>query len=399
LAGSKIVPCPSGPAIVDTFRFSEALEAHAIPLADARVEGQPVGYWQILIGGEPVFPVIDDWSTLGGVVEEVLPRWVAVANRVQVWWQQYKRQLVWLLEHDIDTLRGESTAPTMPDLMTVVVPTSPIHSHPSTDVIEATLDSIVERLPGCEIVIAIDGVRPEQEAMRPAYDEYVRRLLLLAAFRYRNVVPVLLPEWGHQANTTRAALREVRTPTLLFVEHDCPLMGEIPLEALAGLILAGEANVIRLSHEASILEPYHHLMLDSEPRVVQGVPLTATIQWSQRPHLALTTFYRSILQRYFGLESRTMIEDLMHGVVQRAHTDGGWGMFRLFIYTPEGDIKRSTTTDGRGPEPKYDMWFKYDGDQPDWAPFPTTPYVQPGGGDDPTVDATDAGDVGTGDRA
>ena len=79
-----------------------------------------------------------------------------------------------------------------------------------------------------------------------------------------------------------------------------------------------------------------------------------------------------MLRRYFGAESRTMIEDVMHGVVQRAHVAGGWGMFRLFIYTPPGNIKRSTTSDGRGSEPKFDMKIEYDGETPEWGPTSTS---------------------------
>lgn len=372
MASARIVPCPSGPAIVDTFRFWEALEAGAIPIADARVEGTPEGYWHLLFGGTPPFPILDDWSRLPAVVDALLEAWPREANRIQAWWQRWRRDLVVRIEEDEDVLRDDSTAAELADLITVVIPTSPIPSHPSLAVLNETLDSLEERLPGCEIIIAADGVRPEQEHLRGRYEEYLRAMLRSLAFDRRNAVPLLLEGWGHQANTTKAALELVRTPLVLFVEHDCPLLGEIPFEEIGDLILAGEANVIRFSHEAGILDLHRHLMLDEEPREISGVPLTATIQWSQRPHLALTTFYRQIIRRYFGAESRTMIEDVMHGVVQRAHVDGGWGMFRLFIYTPPGDIKRSTTSDGRRDEPKFEMVMEYDDEQPEWGPRPSS---------------------------
>jgi hypothetical protein len=368
MAEAKIIPCPSGPAIVDTFRFWEALEAGAIPIADARCEGKPEGYWHILFGGEPPFPILDDWRALPQIARPLIESWPREANRIQAWWQRWRRDLVGRIEADVDALRDAGTEPELADLITVIVPTSPIHSHPALDVLNETLDSLEARLPGCEVIVVADGVRPEQEHLRERYGEYLRAMMRSLAFGQHNAVPLLLDEWGHQANATRAALALVRTPLVLFVEHDCPLVGEIPFAQLAEVILAGEANVIRFSHEASILEPYQHLMLDEEPRDILGVPLVATVQWSQRPHLALTTFYRQIIRRYFGVESRTMIEDVMHGVVQRAHVDGGWGMFRLFIYTPPGDIKRSTTSDGRGDEPKFEMVMEYDEEQPEWAP-------------------------------
>jgi hypothetical protein len=379
LAGARVAPCPSGPAIVDSFRLWEALEAGCVPVADARREGSKEGYWQRAFG-DPAFPILDDWSEFPLVARRIVDNWPSDANRVQAWWQRWQRDFTVSLDDTIDRLSGVGTPVALADLLTVMVPSSPIESHPSTAVLDETLDSIEERLPGVEVIVGFDGVRPEQAKFVGVYGEYVNRALTGFSFGRGNVTPVVLPEWGHQANVTRAMLDLVRTPVVLFVEHDCPLQGDIPFDALTGLVAAGEANVVRLLHEANILEPHRHLMLDDEPRDVAGVPLVGTIQWSQRPHLASTAYYRHILHRYFGRESRTMIEDVMHGVVQRAAEDGGWGMDRIFIYAPPGDMKRSTTSDGRGSEPKFDMLVAYDGDQPEWAPRPTVEtdeYRQP----------------------
>jgi hypothetical protein len=46
-------------------------------------------------------------------------------------------------------------------------------------------------------------------------------------------------------------------------------------------------------------------------------------------------------------------------------------MDRVFIYAPDGGYQRSTTSDGRGSEPKFSMWVEYDGDRPEWGPAPT----------------------------
>jgi hypothetical protein len=74
------------------------------------------------------------------------------------------------------------------------------------------------------------------------------------------------------------------------------------------------------------------------------------MQWSQRPHLASTAFYRQMIKNYFNPKSRTMIEDVIHGVViESCRKDAvmGWYSRRLWIYTPEGNIKRSYHLDGR----------------------------------------------------
>ena len=46
----------------------------------------------------------------------------------------------------------------MRDLVTVLIPVSPIPSHPSTEVLDVTIDSIRTRLPDAEIIIMFDGV-------------------------------------------------------------------------------------------------------------------------------------------------------------------------------------------------------------------------------------------------
>lgn len=383
LAAAKLAPAPSGPAIVDTFRLWEALEAGCIPVADARAEGSRHGYWKRVFR-DPPFPVIDDWSTLPDVAAGLLAEWPDNVNVIQAWWQRWQRDFVAHVEATIDEFRGETPPPSpLADVVTVLVSTSPIESHPSLDVLDATLDSVQERLPGVEVVVGFDGVRPEQERLTDAYADYVNAALMSFAYERRNVTPLLMPEWVHQANVTRAMLDLVRTPTVLFVEHDCPLVGDIPFGHLLPVVTAGEANVVRLLPTTEVPEPHRYLMLDDTPRIVNGVPLIATAQWSQRPHVASTAFYRLLIRRYFAPESRTMIEDVMHGTVQTAYREGGWGMFRLFVYAPDGDMQRSAHSDGRGSEPKFGMFVEYDGDPPEFAPRRTVDsdeYRQPGVG-------------------
>lgn len=370
MAQARLAPCPSGPALVDSFRLWEALEAGTLPIADARCEGSKQGYWERAFG-DPPFPILDDWSRLPEVAAALLADWPRQANVTQAWWQRWQRRFVRELEATVDRLQKRWGDSRLGDLVTVIVPTSPIESHPSTAVLDETLDSVQERLPGVDVIVGFDGVRPEQEKFTAAYDEYVRRALTSFSFDRANVLPVLLDEWSHQANVTRAMLDYVHTPTILFVEHDCPLVGDIPFGDLVTLVTHGEANVVRLSHEQTVLEPHSYLMLEGTPRVINGVPLIGTIQWSQRPHLASTAYYRQLIGRYFGHGSRTMIEDVMHGVLQQSYREGGWGMDRVFIYAPDGGYQRSTTSDGRGSEPKFDMWVEYDGDRPEWGPAPT----------------------------
>jgi hypothetical protein len=53
-----------------------------------------------------------------------------------------------------------------------------------------------------------------------------------------------------------------------------------------------------------------------------------------------------------------MIEDVMYGGVETAWREfglAGWDRYRLWMYAPEGNIKRSTHLDARAGEPKVPM--------------------------------------------
>lgn len=370
LRSAKIAPCPSGPVSVDNFRLYEALEAGCVPLVDGRTPaGSEDWYWPKVHPGHP-FTVIEDWDSVGAHMAEMLGRYPLDANLCFSWWQQYKRDLAyrfWDRVRDDNWL--EPTA--LGDRVTAIVTTSAVEMHPDTSHLVETVDSIAERLPGADIIIVCDGLKPEQQHHAEAYGEYVRRVTWLCATRWKNAFPLVLRDYGHQANATRAALQLVRTPYILFSEHDTPLVLDLPVDQLCDALESGEAEIIRLHHEASVLEPHQHLMLDQTPRIVGGVPLLRTVQWSQRPHFARTDFYRQMLDEFFSTASRTMIEDVMYGVVNFAWREqglAGWRRWKLWMYAPEGDMKRSWHLDSRGEEEKYNMIFDYGRPTPQGAP-------------------------------
>lgn len=235
------------------------------------------------------------------------------------------------------------------DYITVLMPSSPVPSHPSVGV---TLDSIARlrsypELKECEIIIMLDGVRAEQEHRRDDYEEYKRRLSWL---RLHNVRLMEFPKHSHQATMTREALETVKTSIVYFVEHDTYAFGEIPWRPFIHIMNA-DVPVIRLHIFHEILPVHAHLYHEREN--IGGVPLVRTTQWSQRPHLALTDYYKRIMADFFPPDSITMIEDRM---VSPA-TTLGWDRFRLRVYAPDGDMTRSGTHDGRQGDPKYPMWW------------------------------------------
>lgn len=365
MASAKVVPCPAGTNTPDTFRSYEALECMAYPIVDTRTiyDEEPLKYWQTLFGEEPPFSFItDDWESLPGYTQDVLADWHTHINRAVSWWIGKKRQYAYELVEDLTELTGQPPEMKLSDKITVLVVTSPIKSHPETKIIDRTIADIRAVLPDCEIIIGIDGVRQEQESYTDRYNEYKQRLLWKCLHEWHNVLPVVFNEHKHQAAMVKHLLTLVNTETILFVEHDTALAPEFeyPWQQFIDAIEKGEAYTIRFSHEANILEPHKHLMV-GEVEEVEGVPMLRTAQWSQRPHLSSTAFYRDMIDRYFTDQSRTMIEDKVHGYPAIAWQEEGlqgWYKWRLWIYHPtDGNIKRSYTSDGREDDPKYEMVF------------------------------------------
>lgn len=341
---ARVVPCPGGPLSPDSFRLYEALEAGAIPIAD-----NPK-WWQMMYGKVP-FPTVDNWDDIEKHINHYKDRF-DIANQSMAWWMRTKRELLYKLEDDLQVPKNE---------LTVLVATSPVPSNPKTDHIEETINSVRERLPNSEIILMIDGVREEQKEREVDYTEYTRRLLWKANHEWSKVYPLVFETHHHQANMTREALKYVRTPTILFMEHDVPLCEEIPFPQIIEGIKSGQANIVRLHYEAMIHPEHQHLMLDTVPQIVKGLPMLRTAQWSQRPHVASTEFYRHILDTYFPITANTMIEDLIYGVLENAwfnRGQAGWNDFKLWIYAPEGDMKRSLHSDAREGESKFEMKYE-----------------------------------------
>lgn len=364
LAKAKVAPCPSGAVIPDSFRLYEALEAGALPIADGMdPKGRSKGYWEYLFGELPPFPTLENWKDLPGTIDYFVDTFPRPQNKVFAWWQKFKREMVYSLESDVKFLSGLTPVPKYADdQITVLIPTSPTASHPDTSMIEETIKTVRDRLPIAEIIIMIDGIREEQAERRANYDEYIRRLLWKCNFEYKNVLPLVFDEHTHQVGMTKKALELVKTPCILFVEHDTPLCEEIPFKGIVDVVVSGYANMVRLHHEALVLDVHKSLMLDSEPQMVGEVPLLRTSQWSQRPHVANTEFYREMLNTNFSPNAKSMIEDGVHGKVAEAYRRRGkvgWNDWKVWMYAPAGDMKRSYHTDGRQHDPKFDDKFIY----------------------------------------
>lgn len=243
------------------------------------------------------------------------------------------------------------------DEITVVIPTSPIPSCPTTTLIEQTINSIRFHLPDVPILIQADGVRPEQEKFREPYRLYLEKLERLCADYHRNMRICEFIDFHHQAAMMKRTLgqEDIKTPLLFYVEHDLPLLPDpIDFVGMVRLLRAGALNQIRLHYWSQILDDHKYLMLDEKPLFMDSVPIVRTVQWSQHPHLARVDFYERLMDT-FSSNCRTMIETKVYSLVQNAR----WDDYRCGIYAPEPNLRRITHTHGREEEPKWEEDFTF----------------------------------------
>lgn len=207
--------------------------------------------------------------------------------------------------------------------------------------ISETLDSVRHHLPAAPIFLLFDGVRPEQEHRKQDYHTHIARVL---EKDFGLVQPVMFGTHQHQVGMMRYVIGDIATPLLLLVEHDAPLEREpIDWQACTDLITSGAADIVRFHHESHVLDAHKHLM-----REKRGL-FWRTVQWSARPHLASVEYYKWVLRDCFSPEANTFLEDVLHGAAQVKPDK-----HRLFLYNPEGNIRRSRHLNGRGDDPKFE---------------------------------------------
>jgi len=231
--------------------------------------------------------------------------------------------------------------------ITIILATSIIPDHPNTAMIEQTINDLRVHFPKNEIIMQIDGLRDEQIDRKKDYDEYKNRILWKCLHQYKNILPIIFNQHSHQTTMMKKTIKLIDTAVMLYVEGDAPLTPdyEIDWQKCLDMLELGHANTIRFHHEAQIPEPHRHLMFGLENGFMK------TAQWSQRPHLSTVKYYKDIVLPFSN--EKTFIEDRFHGKIQddvlpdNCFSQEGWDIHKLWIYHPEGQIKRSYHLDGR----------------------------------------------------
>ena len=94
LASAKIAPCPSGAAVIDTFRFFESIELLTLPVADTiNPKGIQTDFYKEMFGINVPFNYVSNWNELNKLVPKLLDQYPNNMHQVVCWWIKQKRDL------------------------------------------------------------------------------------------------------------------------------------------------------------------------------------------------------------------------------------------------------------------------------------------------------------------
>ena len=91
---SKIIPCPSGAEVIDSFRFYEAIEMLCLPIGDRlNSKMQETNFFNLVFGTEFPIQVTDNWHHIKKIIPVLLENYPQNMHQVVCWWIKYKRDL------------------------------------------------------------------------------------------------------------------------------------------------------------------------------------------------------------------------------------------------------------------------------------------------------------------
>lgn len=232
----------------------------------------------------------------------------------------------------------------MNELLTCLIPTSPIPRHPNTDLIEECLGSIRKYFETARIVIMVDGVRKQIEHRTEQYQEYKHRL----SEKAHDLHCQLMVSWSHeqQSGMLLKTLPFVETPYVLFVEHDAILRHDPPIrwESIFKALSDNHLNMVRFYNWDKV--PWHqHEYLMRGDIEVDGTRFVKTVQFSGWPFVSKTQYLRELLNKHCPYRG-FMIETPLYGPVLQEP----WEKNKIGIYAPDEQSRMFTHRDGRSDE-------------------------------------------------
>jgi hypothetical protein len=92
---SKVIPCPSGATVIDSFRFYEAIEMLCLPIGDKLdSKMQNTDFFNFLFEDNHLVKTVDNWHHLVDLLPELLNNYTSEMHQIVCWWIKYKRDLL-----------------------------------------------------------------------------------------------------------------------------------------------------------------------------------------------------------------------------------------------------------------------------------------------------------------
>jgi len=91
---SKIVPCPSGAEVIDSFRFYEAIEMLCLPVGD-KIDSKGINtdFFNFVFEDKHSIRTVENWSDLNDMMPYLLDVYTYEMHQIVCWWLKYKRDL------------------------------------------------------------------------------------------------------------------------------------------------------------------------------------------------------------------------------------------------------------------------------------------------------------------
>ena len=188
--------------------------------------------------------------------------------------------------------------------VSLIVATSPIPSHPKTDIVDTALKSILKmNYPFAEVIISYDI--PPNGVEKASYKKYKAAMKK----KYPNFTHLEMTKHGHFIGAFHNALRHSRTEHFLMLQHDMKLDGKFPIDAC--LKYKFDWNIIATHHMKNGLQSQHWFPIFKQ----KNKDLWKSWGWSERIFLSKRDWMMDQIYKCHVVEKRT--SDFMDPIFQK----------------------------------------------------------------------------------
>ena len=193
------------------------------------------------------------------------------------------------------------------DDVSLIVVTSPIPSHPDTNLIDTAIESVLKmNYPFSEMIISYDKDRKNTSS----YKTYKKRM----KYKYPQFKHLELDKHGHFIGTFHNALNHCKSKYFFLLQHDICLEGKFPIQECLNSKIPW--NIIATHHfkpeecEKDIPKPTHWFPIMKKTR---DKNLLKTYGWSERIFLSRRDWMMDKIYEYYHKgKTVNFIESIFH---------------------------------------------------------------------------------------